>query len=892
MLEPAEGHRALRAERMRLRVQLDGTQAGDVFLIDGEPYAGGGGYLNALVDMGQGKERQVVVSVRRDGEEVARSARDVALEPAPPTEVPEWARISREQLLEARRLGVPVAFENALGMRFVLVPGGTFEMGSSEGDPYHSPMERRSRVTLTHATYVQATHVTNAQLRRWRPKHAMVPMMDEPRDGDDHPAGGLTHAEAAAFAAWVGEQDPAHPYALPSEAELERAVRAGTRGTYWWGDDPLLMGQHENVADRSTLARFKGWDGYAEVDDGHAGNTPVAAFVPNAWGIFDPVGNIMTWCADDLRWESGLPPLPESAVDPLVSGAGKVRAVRGCAWSSAAPPSRCRSAARGGYTAEGRDPSTEKDRLEWIGMRLISRVEAPPRPGSSGDPVLLLVESPAEGELALEGQWLRVRARVEGWREGDEVRVDGEQRATLEGWLNVLVKAGKPGTQPVSITVARAGAEQARAERRVVVEVLPRPEVPEWARISREQLHEARRFGVPVAFENPLGMRFLLVPAGTFEIGSPAWEPGRSGSERLSRVTLTKPFYMQDTEVTLAQLKRWRPQHARVAGRRDARPARPPCHRAHAHRRAGVRRLGRRAGSRAPLRAALGGPVGARDAGRNAGTILVGRRLLAGGRLRESLRPLHAAALPQLEGRCVDRRRHRRLRQRGTVRAQRLRALRPRRQYLGVVRRRPRRPRGKSAFPGRAARSSPVVPGRDAGDARQRLEREPGGPLGSIRRAGVLRAGRDRSRQRAANAGLLRAAARRARGHRSRRARRTLTVEGEMPRRATAHPLRARLVSRFTVPALSGSRVVRRERFISGARLARAPTNSVRTGPPRYPLVRLAGSSRVRVDLRAPPAPPCRARLGQPPSSPPRLAPLRRPPAASPVGASAPGDAA
>ena len=54
-------------------------------------------------------------------------------EPAPPmVEVPEWAKVAPEQIAEAKKHGVPVAFENDLGMRFVLIPAGTFLMGSPE----------------------------------------------------------------------------------------------------------------------------------------------------------------------------------------------------------------------------------------------------------------------------------------------------------------------------------------------------------------------------------------------------------------------------------------------------------------------------------------------------------------------------------------------------------------------------------------------------------------------------------------------------------------------------------------------------------------------------------------------------------------------------------------
>jgi sulfatase modifying factor 1 len=53
--------------------------------------------------------------------------------------------------------------------------------------------------------------------------------------------------------------------------------------------------------------------------------------------------------------------------------------------------------------------------------------------------------------------------------------------------------------------------------------------------------------------QNSMGMTFVLVPAGAFLMGSPEDEPFRNKDEVLHKVTLTKPFYIQTTEVTEAQ---------------------------------------------------------------------------------------------------------------------------------------------------------------------------------------------------------------------------------------------------------------------------------------------------------------------------------------------------
>ena len=60
----------------------------------------------------------------------------------------------------------------------------------------------------------------------------------------------------------------------------------------------------------------------------------------------------------------------------------------------------------------------------------------------------------------------------------------------------------------------------------------------------------------PKDFTNPIGMKFVYIPPGTFTMGSPPNEPGRDLGETQHKVTLSKGFYMQTTEVTQGQWKK------------------------------------------------------------------------------------------------------------------------------------------------------------------------------------------------------------------------------------------------------------------------------------------------------------------------------------------------
>jgi formylglycine-generating enzyme required for sulfatase activity len=66
---------------------------------------------------------------------------------------------------------------------------------------------------------------------------------------------------------------------------------------------------------------------------------------------------------------------------------------------------------------------------------------------------------------------------------------------------------------------------------------------------------------MPAAFENAIGMRFVLVPAGTFTMGSPASEESRSANETWHEVTISRPFHVSTHETTNRQYLRFKSDH-------------------------------------------------------------------------------------------------------------------------------------------------------------------------------------------------------------------------------------------------------------------------------------------------------------------------------------------
>jgi formylglycine-generating enzyme required for sulfatase activity len=73
---------------------------------------------------------------------------------------------------------------------------------------------------------------------------------------------------------------------------------------------------------------------------------------------------------------------------------------------------------------------------------------------------------------------------------------------------------------------------------------------------AKEQASAVATEGHPKEVINTLGMKLLLIPAGTFTMGSPASEKHRYDGETQHQVTLSKPFYMGRTEVTQGEWKK------------------------------------------------------------------------------------------------------------------------------------------------------------------------------------------------------------------------------------------------------------------------------------------------------------------------------------------------
>ena len=114
-------------------------------------------------------------------------------------------------------------------------------------------------------------------------------------------------------------------YRLPTEAEWEYACRAGTTTRYYFGDDANQLGDYAWYSANSQSKTH-----------------PVGQKKPNAWGLYDMIGNVWEWCEDD--WHSTYENAPRDGSAWLIKD-DRSQILRGGSWSF--NPNYCRSAYRG-----------------------------------------------------------------------------------------------------------------------------------------------------------------------------------------------------------------------------------------------------------------------------------------------------------------------------------------------------------------------------------------------------------------------------------------------------------------------------------------------------------------------------------------------------------------
>lgn len=284
------------------------------------------------------------------------------------------------------------AIHKASGIALALIPAGEFMMGSPRSEANRLNSEDQHRRVIRQPFYIGETEVTVAQFRHFVTatkyktdaeagtpldrfkvgSFAAVPQGDrewslvaswrnpfpnlrEYRVRDNHPVIHVSWNDAKRFAEHFGFQ-------LPTEAQWEYAARAGTQTSFFWGERAEDGARYANVRDEQARRRFKDVGQTLPFDDGAALVTKVGSYRPNAWGLYDTVGNVLEWVEDAyVRCYPGDGADETAATSDVNAG----RVLRGGSWLDSMMHTR--SAARVTMTAAAR--------RDFIGFRIVKRIE-------------------------------------------------------------------------------------------------------------------------------------------------------------------------------------------------------------------------------------------------------------------------------------------------------------------------------------------------------------------------------------------------------------------------------------------------------------------------------------------------------------------------------------
>ncbi|WP_242042013.1 formylglycine-generating enzyme family protein [Alkalinema sp. FACHB-956] len=245
-------------------------------------------------------------------------------------------------LIQKRIPGTAQYYSEPLGdtttLEMVLIPGGSFLMGSPEDEPERMDREGPQHEVTVPSFFMGRYPVTQAQ---WRWVAGLSPINQEldpdPAHfkGDHRPVEQVSWHDAVEFCARVSAHT-GRPYRLPSEAEWEYACRAETMTPFHFGE--------------TITTDLANYDGNYTYNDGPKGEyrketTPVDQFgIANAFGLCEMHGNVWEWCADHWHDSYEGATIDGSAWVDQDVGEDRSYVLRGGSWSSL--PMRCRSASR------------------------------------------------------------------------------------------------------------------------------------------------------------------------------------------------------------------------------------------------------------------------------------------------------------------------------------------------------------------------------------------------------------------------------------------------------------------------------------------------------------------------------------------------------------------
>ena len=250
---------------------------------------------------------------------------------------------------------------NGVTIDMVLIPSGSFEMGSPDNEPERRDNESPQHPVTVPTFFMGRSPVTQAQWRQVvklpKVKNDLKPDPSHFK-GDDRPVEQVSWDDAMEFCARLSRHCD-RDYRLPSEAEWEYACRAGTTTPFSFGETiDTELSNYQAEDEKIGETTYPGKYGRGRFGAYRKETTPVGIFPPNQFGLYDMHGNVWEWCQDSWHDSYKNAPIDGSAWE---DGKPSYRLLRGGSWYYF--PRFCRSACR--------SSPFPANRFGSIGVRLV-----------------------------------------------------------------------------------------------------------------------------------------------------------------------------------------------------------------------------------------------------------------------------------------------------------------------------------------------------------------------------------------------------------------------------------------------------------------------------------------------------------------------------------------
>lgn len=271
--------------------------------------------------------------------------------------------------------------------KMVYIPAGSFQMGSPADELGRSDDEGPQHKVSVDAFWMGVYEVSFEEYNILREKELDLPSEDQPNwdadaitrpsppyedptfgmGKDGYPAVSMTQFAALQYCKWLSDKTGTF-YRLPSEAEWEYACKAGTTSAYYFGDDQAELTNHAWYYDNS-MEKYH----------------PVGSKQPNAWGLYDMLGNISEWTLDQYKDDAynEMQTTMAGETNPWIKPTRlHPRTVRGGSWDDRIDQQRCSCRIESSRKWKERDPQIPKSYWwntdsPFVGFRIISPAVQP-----------------------------------------------------------------------------------------------------------------------------------------------------------------------------------------------------------------------------------------------------------------------------------------------------------------------------------------------------------------------------------------------------------------------------------------------------------------------------------------------------------------------------------